>query len=166
MAGEGTVIRRFAEGDAEAVSALIAATLRTSNRRDYTEAYLEDLILRMRPEDILRRAREQHFYVAEEAGAIVGCGSVGAFRGREDESCLFTIFVRPEAQGRGLGRGIVERLERDPYFLRARRIEVPASLTAVPFYLKLGYVYVNGAEPDAERLIRMEKRRCPDAPPV
>ena len=51
-------------------------------------------------------------------------------------------------------------LENDEYFLRAKRIEIPASITGVPFYLKMGYHYKDGiSEPDEEHLIRMEKNR-------
>ena len=40
------------------------------------------------------------------------------------------------------------------------RIEIPASITGLPFYLKMGYSYKNGiAEPDEERLYRLEKSR-------
>jgi hypothetical protein len=54
----------------------------------------------------------------------------------------------------------VETLEGDEYFLRAKRIEIPASITGVPFYLRMGYHYKNGiSEPDEEHLIRMEKNR-------
>ena len=54
----------------------------------------------------------------------------------------------------------METLEADEYFLRARRIEIPASITGVPFYLRMGYHYKNGiSEPDEEHLIRMEKTR-------
>ena len=46
------------------------------------------------------------------------------------------------------------------YFLRAGRIEIPASITGVPFYLKCGYTYKNNVtEPDEEGLIRLEKFR-------
>ena len=42
----------------------------------------------------------------------------------------------------------------------ASGIEIPASITGVPFYLKMGYHYKNGiTEPDEEHLIRMEKNR-------
>ena len=51
-------------------------------------------------------------------------------------------------------------LEQDEYFLRAKRIEIPASITGVPFYLKMGYHYKDGISvPDEEHLIRMEKNR-------
>lgn len=35
-----------------------------------------------------------------------------------------SVFVLPEYQGRGIGRRIMETLEGDPYFARARRTEV------------------------------------------
>ncbi|MEE1263921.1 GNAT family N-acetyltransferase, partial [Ruminococcus sp.] len=73
---------------------------------------------------------------------------------------LFNIFVLPEYQGKGVGRKIIETLEQDEFFLRAKRVEVPASITAVEFYRKLGYEYKNGIDrPDEERLYRLEKYR-------
>ena len=68
--------------------------------------------------------------------------------------------MRPGCQGKGVGKAIVETLERDPFALRAKRIEIPASITGLPFYLKMGYSYKNGiTEPDEERLYRLEKCR-------
>ncbi len=153
-------IRRFASGDAQAVSDVIITTLRISNTRDYPSAMMEELILHMQPEDILQRASWTHFYVAEDKGRIVGCGAIGPYWGKEDESSLFTIFVLPEYQGRGVGRKIVETLERDEYALRAKRIEIPASITGLPFYRKMGYDYKNGNDQvDEEMLCRLEKFR-------
>jgi len=101
-----------------------------------------------------------HMYVALDQAKIIACGAIGPYWDREDESSLFTIFVLPEYQGRGIGRKIVETLEGDEYFLRAKRIEIPASITGVPFYLRMGYHFKNGiSEPDEEHLIRMEKNR-------
>ena len=66
----------------------------------------------------------------------------------------------PEYQGKGVGRFIINALENDEFFTRAKRIEIPASITGVPFYRKMGYDYKNGVtEPDEEHLIRMEKFR-------
>jgi len=96
--------------------------------------------------------------VAELDGRTVGCGAIGPYWGSETESCLFTVFVHPDFQGRGAGRRIMETLERDEYFLRARRVEVPASITGLPFYLKLGYRFKDGKqELDKEGLYRLEK---------
>ena len=155
-------IRRFREQDAQAVSDLIVTTIRISNVKDYPADLMEELAGTETPEHVLQRASWTHFYVAEEAGRIIGCGAVGPYWGKEDESSLFTIFVHPDFQGRGIGRAIVETLERDEFALRANRIEIPASATGLPFYRKMGYSFKNGrAEMDEEHLYRLEKYRVP-----
>ena len=152
------IIRQFNIQDANAVSDLIATTLRISNQKDYSEEYLEKDIQCLQSQDIIERANRQHFYVVEENGQIIGCGSIGSYWGKEDESSLFTIFVLPDYQRKGIGRKIIQTLEQDEFFLRAKRIEIPASITAIPFYLKMGYHYKNGiTTPDEEHLIRLEK---------
>ena len=151
-------IRRFQPEDAGQVSDLIIRTLRISNTRDYTPEDMEALALHMQPEDILKRASWTHFYVAEEGKTIIGCGAIGPYWEKEDESSLFTIFVLPERQGQGVGKRIIETLEADEYALRARRIEIPASITGLGFYRKLGYTPKDGqTEPDGEGLFRLEK---------
>ena len=153
-------IRRFQESDAAAVSELIRTTLQITNSRDYPPEIINALIERETPDHILQRASWTHFYVAEADSEIIGSGAIGSYWDRQDESSLFTIFVRPDCQGKGVGKAIVETLERDPFALRAKRIEIPASITGLPFYLKMGYSYKNGiAEPDEERLYRLEKSR-------
>ena len=153
-------IRRFQESDAAAVSELIRTTLQITNSRDYPSKIINALIERETPDHILQRASWTHFYVAEADSKIIGSGAIGPYWDKQDESSLFTIFVRPDCQGKGVGKAIVETLERDPFALRAKRIEIPASITGLPFYLKMGYSYKNGiAEPDEERLYRLEKSR-------
>ena len=153
-------IRRFQESDAAAVSELIRTTLQITNSRDYPPEIINALIERETPDHIMQRASWTHFYVAEADSEIIGSGAIGPYWDRQDESSLFTIFVRPDCQGKGVGKAIVETLERDPFALRAKRIEIPASITGLPFYLKMGYSYKNGiAEPDEERLYRLEKSR-------
>ena len=151
-------IRPFAGADAPAVSALIVETMRVSNARDYTEAEIAALVAKERPEDILERASWTHFYVAEDGGGIVGCGAIGPFWGSLTESCLFSIFVRPDRQGQGVGRAIVAALEADEYALRARRIHVNASITGLGFYRRLGYDFSDGGDRlGDEKLYRLEK---------
>ena len=153
-------IRRIVNEDAYKVSELIRRTIRISNTKDYPEDLMDQLIAIETPEHVLEHASWTHFYVAEEGDDIIGCGAIGPFWGKEDESSLFTIFVDPDQQGKGIGRKIIETLEQDEFALRAKRIEIPASITGVPFYLKMGYGFKNGiSEPDDEHLIRMEKFR-------
>ena len=152
------IIRNFTENDAEKVSAMIIRTLKTTNSKDYSEESIKALEKQMQPSHILERAAWTHFYVVEDNDTIIGCGAIGPYWGSETESSLFTIFVLPEYQGNGIGRKIIETLEQDEYFLRAKRVEVPASITAVNFYRKFGYDYKNGVDrPDEEQIYRLEK---------
>ena len=152
--------RLINENDAKAVSDLIRKTISISNKKDYPEDLMDQLIEMETPEHVLERASWTHFYVFELEGQIIACGAIGPYWGKEDESSLFTIFVLPEYQGKGVGRFIINTLEKDEFFTRAKRIEIPASITGVPFYLKMGYNYKNGiTEPDEEQIVRMEKFR-------
>lgn len=153
-------IRLFKESDACEVSALIANALRTTNIKDYSREYIENDVKKLSPERLIKRASWLHFYVFIKDGKIVGCGGIGPYYDSCDESSLFTIFVLPEYQGQGIGRKIIETLESDEYFLRAKRVEIPASITACQFYLKMGYGYKPGGDKvDSEGLYRLEKWR-------
>ena len=151
-------VRRFQNSDAKEVSALIIKTLRTTNIKDYSVDYIENDVKMFAPDEVAERASWTHFYVVEDYKIIVGCGAIGSYWGKEDESSLFNIFVLPEYQGKGIGRAIIETLEKDEYFLRAKRVEIPASITACEFYKKMGYTYKNGIDVvDDEQLFRLEK---------
>lgn len=152
-------IRRFTPDDAHETAALIAHTLRTVNSQDYPSDYIEQNVSSHGPDTLLARAQWSHMYLVWDGGRIVGCGAIAPFWGSETESVLLTIFVHPDAQGKGIGRRIIQTLEADECALRAKRIEIPGSITACHFYKRMGYQCKNSTEPDAEGLIRMEKFR-------
>lgn len=153
-------IRRLRHQDADEVAQLIAHTLRISNSRDYPEEYIQVNIDTHSAEIILERAEQGHFYVACDGERLIGCGCIAPYWGSAVESILLTIFVLPEYQGNGVGRKIIETLEQDEFFFRAKRIEIPASLTAVDFYRKMGYDFKKGVEqPEDGLLYRLEKFR-------
>ena len=81
---------------------------------------------------------------AAAAGAAIGSGAITPLDGSEAESLLQTVFILPEYQGQGVGRALLQALEADHYFLRARRVVANASITARPFYEKMGYAYPSG----------------------
>lgn len=154
------IVRKFQAEDADEVSALIIKTLRTTNIKDYSEEYIENDVKMFSPDKVVERAGWTHFYVVCDKSTIIGCGAIGPYWGKEDESSLFNIFVLPEYQGKGAGRVIIEALEQDDFFIRAKRVEIPASITACEFYKKMGYTYKNGVDVvDYEQLYRLEKFR-------
>ena len=154
------MIRRFEENDAQELANIIARTLREINIKDYSKEYIENDVMKLNEEALIQRSKWTHSYIFVKDKTIVGCGSIGPYWGSETESSLFTIFVLPEYQGQGIGRKIIETLEEDEYFLIAKRVEIPASITACNFYRKFGYDYKNGINTiDAEELYRLEKYR-------
>ena len=153
-------IRRFQPEDAVETAQVIAETLLISNRKDYSREYIESMIASHSAEIISQRANTGHMYVVCDDSRIIGCGAIAGYWGSTTESILLTIFVLPAYQGQGVGKRIIQTLEQDEFFLRAKRIEIPASITAVEFYKKMGYHYKNGvAEIDDEQLYRLEKYR-------
>ena len=153
-------IRSFRLEDAEETAQVIAKTLRVSNSKDYTEEYIEFNINSHSADELIKASNERHMYVVCKGDRIIGTGGIAGYWGSLTESILLTIFVLPEYQKKGVGRKIIETLEKDEYFLRAKRIEIPASLTAVDFYRKMGYDYKNGnTEPEDGLMYRLEKFR-------
>ena len=157
----GIAVRRFRQEDAEAVAALIRRNMLEVNSRDYSPESIQAMVESHDAQGVLRTASYAHMYVLTDGdeGEIVGVGAISSYWGSLTESILLTIFVKPELHGQGLGRRIIETLERDELFLRASRIEIPASITGAPFYEKMGYGYKNGRVLDDEGFIRMEKFR-------
>jgi len=152
------IIRRFDPKDAESVSDVMIKTIRISNTKDYPKDLMEELVQTETPDKVIGRASWTHTYVVEDDGRIIATGAIGPYWGKEDESSLFTIFVLPEYQGKGIGKLIINTLEQDEYALRAKRIEIPASITGLHFYQKMGYGFKDGNDQiDNEHLYRLEK---------
>lgn len=150
--------RLFRPEDANDVAKVIAETLRVSNRKDYSQEYIEADIKRMNEKFFINKAKQTHFYVFLDADRIIGTGAIGSYWGSTKEYSLFDIFILPNFQHRGIGRLIIETLEKDSYFLKATRVEIPASITALPFYLHMNYRFKDGQrKPDKEQLYRLEK---------
>ena len=150
--------RRFKKEDAKEVRNLIVRNFLEINSKDYGLSAMETLAKVYNVEKVLNVASYAHMYVFEFDGKIVGTGSISSFWGSETESILLSIFVLPEFHGKGVGRKIINTLEMDEFYVRASRIEIPASITATEFYRKFGYDYKNGVkELDNEHHYRLEK---------
>ena len=156
---EKLLTRLFVESDAGAVQNIIHRGLREINGKDYPAELIEEYCAYFSLEKIKRQTASAHMYVAVSGDKILGTGSIAPYWGSEKESILLTIYVLPEMIGQGVGSAIINALEQDEYFLRADRIEIPSSITAVKFYQKMGYESKNGSIPNKEGIIPMEKFR-------
>lgn len=152
------LIRRFCTEDAEVVSNLICRNLLEVNIQDYSLEEMKFLVKKHEPKNIIEMSKSQNMYVLLEEDKIIGTGSIGSLQGSRTESILLTIFILPEYHNMGCGKIIIENLEKDEYFTRANRVEVLSSITAYPFYEKMGYRHENGVKfLRKEGNFRMEK---------
>ena len=110
-------VRRFEKEDAEAVSSLVIRNLEEVNIKDYGDKITEKSILAFSPKFIIQRARYAHTYIFEYNNQIVATGSISPYWGSETESIFLTIFVLPEFHKKGIGRKIIETLEKDEYYI-------------------------------------------------
>lgn len=152
-------IRLIKENEISQTCTMIAKTCRISLKYYYPKKAIEQVIQSLDEEGLKKRISFTHFYIVKEGDAIIGCGAIGPYWGSETESSLFTIFVDPDFQGKGIGKKIMQTLENDEYFLRARRIEIPAGIVAIPFYKKLGYEFKNNEMIFEKGHFKMEKYR-------
>ena len=138
-------IRLIKDGEYKAVADMIARALENSAfARFYPQGSIEYIKECLDENGVKKRASWTHFYVLENNDEIIACGAIGPYYDSLTESSLFSIFVDSKCQGMGYGKMIVQTLEQDEYFKRAKRIEIPASMSAIPFYRKLGYEHKNG----------------------
>lgn len=156
--------RRFCEADAEEVAGLIIRNFKEVNSKDYSQNAIQELVKTHDAEWVKGVAGYAHMYVFGLDEKIIGVGSISSFWGSETESILLTVFVLPDFHGKGIGRTIIRTLEQDELFIRAERVEIPASITAVDFYQKFGYEFKNRVKQlDKEGTYRLEKynnREC------
>lgn len=139
------IIRKIKDSDYKAVADMIARSVSDSAfTKFYPIGSIEYIKESLDEKGVKERASWTHFYVLEEDGVIIGCGAIGPYWGSDTESSLFNIFVDSIHQGKGYGRKIIEVLEQDEYYTRATRVEIPASMSAIPFYRKMGYEHKNG----------------------
>lgn len=158
--GKEVIVKPYQEEDADEIVDLIIRNFKEVNVKDYGVEAIAELSATHDVNWFKGVAEYANVYVFWNEDKIVGVGSISSFWGSVTESILLTIFVLPEFHGQGIGSYIIDTLESDVLFLRAERIEIPASITAVEFYRKKGYEYKNGIkELDDEQHYRLEKFR-------
>lgn len=158
MEVNNVIVRRFGKEDALPVSRIICRNFVEVNSKDYGLSDMQKLSCEYTADKVKEIAGYAHMYVVEQEKEVVGVGAISSFWGSETESILLTVFVLPELHGQGIGRLIINTLEKDDLYKRANRVEIPASITATEFYRKFGYDYKNGEKKlDDEGHYRLEK---------
>ena len=145
-----TAVRLAQAADAEGISQVILAALHSSNARDYPADVIARVASNFTPDAVSALLKRRQVLVAIQDHVIVATAAL-------DGNVVRSVFVNPALQGQGIGRLLMIEIE-----LRAREagvtvLSVPASLTAEPFYTKLGFNTVRDVYHGNERTLVMEK---------
>jgi putative acetyltransferase len=134
------IVREASVEDARAIIQAHHDAVHTTAARDYEADVLDewsgainDRVLSME-DQIKRNPDGSLMLVAELDGKVVGFGEIVAAQCE-----LRAVYVSPECGRSGVGRALLNELERRAKHLGAPRLWLDSSLTAEPFYSAHGY---------------------------
>jgi len=131
MAAE-PALRGFRAEDLAEVRRLVIRTIDAKYVRVYPPRAVDYFKQFHSEEHVMADAEQGLTVVVELDGRIVATGTVVGNNIRR-------VFVLPEYQGRGLGRLVMERLERHARAEGVETVELDVSLVSERFYDRLGY---------------------------
>lgn len=159
-------IRPYQSGDEIGMAEAHRQSIYQIACKDYTSQQLEGWTSRISPDKYLdsMQTKGETFWVLDDGGTIGGFA--GWVPGR-----MYGFYMHPDYAGKGLGRRLFEAAERD---MRAHAptptCEIDGTLTARPFYEKMGFEFVecavhtfnNGIQLD---IVKMRKTYQPENEP-
>jgi GNAT superfamily N-acetyltransferase len=148
-------LRPATRADQSTLQLLIARSARELSRGDYTPEQVEGALQGAFGVDT-QLIDDGTYFVAEEAGQIIGCGGwsrrrtlFGSDSARErdageldplqDAAKIRAFFVDPAHARRGIGRALLERCESEARARGFRRFELMGTLPGVRLYQAFGY---------------------------
>jgi GNAT superfamily N-acetyltransferase len=143
-------IRQFKPEDGASVSNLIRRTIRISNSTDYPPEVLAPLLEYYSPENIVQINLGRTCLVALVGENIVGTAAL-------EKNKLSSFFVAPEFQGKGIGKILLQAIERVARKQGVFTINLDSSVTAAAFYEKMNYRKIKSKKGQAGAVVEMEK---------
>ena len=135
------MIRTITADDLPAIQALFRDTILTVNAPDYDEE--QRLIWAAVSADAARweaRLKEQYFLMAEQKGLVIGFSSL------RPDGYLDLLYVHKDFQRQGIAQALYQALETEAQRLNLTQLETDASITARPFFEKMGFALVKEQE--------------------
>ena len=135
-------IRLFKKQDAEKIAQLFHETVREINIRHYSNAQVEAWA----PDNIYFRDWEnicsnRFTYVAEDKG-----GDIAGFGELESNGHIDCFYCHKNYQRRGVGSQIYQAIEAKALELGLNHLTTEASITAKPFFQRMGFSVVKEQE--------------------
>ncbi len=150
------IIRKAGIDDALLMKELHDRAIMELCRNDYTIDQLKSWVNKSPIEKYLWRLATQRIFIAERDERMLGF-----VRWYPETNELCSICVEPEFARQGIATKLMEYAYNDAKAHSVEMLWLDASLTAVPFYLALGWDYVTLSTDDALDHVRMEKHFRP-----
>lgn len=128
------VLRRGTAADAPALWTVRADAIRGTCCSHYPRELIERWAASPLPEAFAGTIERKHVVVGIAESRIAGFAILDAFAAKVE-----AVFVVPAVTRRGLGRHLLAHLEATAREAGLHRLDVDASLNAVPFYAAAGY---------------------------
>jgi GNAT superfamily N-acetyltransferase len=135
------IIRLFRPEDAEQIAHLFHDTIHAVNLGDYSPAQIQAWA----PDDLYFRDWEtvcgdRLTYVAEATGQILGFGEL------KPEGQIDCFYCHQDHIGKGVGTRIYQAIETQAKALKLSTLTVDASITAKPFFQKMGFAVIRSQQ--------------------
>lgn len=157
------MLRKATFDDAEAIEALISDSVIRLQAGEYTLEQRQGALGTVFGLDRLLIADQTYFAVVEDDGRLIACGgwskrntlfgSDNAPRKNDnfldpavDAARIRAFFVHPDFARRGLGSQILEACEEEARAAGFQRLELGATLTGLPLYMRYGFQPVERVE--------------------
>jgi N-acetylglutamate synthase-like GNAT family acetyltransferase len=128
-------IRKAREEDCQSIGSVHAAAVKGIRTALYTPEEIQAWAVPKQRESYEESIRSKEFCVAEEDGIIIGFGVLN-----RESAEVEAVYVSPQVGRRGIGLEVLRTLESRASALGLRELRLNASLNAVPFYEKEGFV--------------------------
>jgi GNAT superfamily N-acetyltransferase len=171
-------LRKANSADIPALERLIDASVRGLQTQDYTPEQIDAALRTVFTVDSQLIA-DGTYFVVEQDGELIGCGGWSqrktlcggdhhAVRENvlmdplQDAAKIRAIFVHPRLARKGIGSLLLKEAEEAAKAAGFRRLEMGATLTGVPVYLRRGYRVTEAMKVPLEEgvtlpVVRMEK---------
>jgi GNAT superfamily N-acetyltransferase len=127
-------IRKFQKEDAKKVAYIIHKAIFEVLSKDYPKRVCQNLCKGNTPSKLIEKSkiRNRDIFVLEEGNKVLGTGSLSG-------NMVRTVFVNPRYHGKGVGRKLMNHIEKVAKKKGLKTLQFHSSLTAEGFYKKLGY---------------------------
>lgn len=141
-------IRKLQKGDAARIGQMRYDTIHAINKEHYSQEQLDVWAPKTNEHSYWDRAAQHNIlYVAEIEGELVG------FADFKKNGYISSLYVHKDHQSKGIATALYKKMEEEANHMRLKEFTVESSITAKPFFLRMGFTVVNSQDKEFNGMI-------------